>query len=105
MEDSLVALMPRTVIVYSSATPSVYGVESFAASGTTYSARITKDPQVMLRVAGPVKDPVAVAWIDSTTAIGAGSRVRLPDGTSPRIASATTVDDDAGVHHVRIVFA
>ena len=104
MDAALLALMPRTLTVYSTAAPAADGADQFASTGVSYSARITKDPAVMMKVAGPVKDPSAVAWIASTTAISQGATIQLPDGTRPPIASVSQVDDEAGLYFVKVVF-
>ena len=103
---ALLPLMTSTGKVSTRTTHSNYGEPSFAATTSSYRARIVTK---LGYVRGPANEDIAfhtVAWVRSTGAVSitASDRVTLPAGSRPPIVGVERYPDEDLEHHVKILF-
>jgi hypothetical protein len=98
-------LMLETVTLTASTTLDKYGKQSFAASGVPFRARIMWSERILRDKDGReiVEAGRAVLYGAAPTATPAW-RITLPDGSTPKIVSVATIEDEDGDHHSVIGF-
>ncbi len=105
-DASLLALMPSTIKVSTRTTHSNYGEPSFAATTSSYRARVVEKPGYVRSAEGEEIAYHTVAWVRSTGAVSitASDRVTLPDGSRPPVVGVERYPDEDLEHHVKILF-
>lgn len=98
-------MMRETVTLTAQASLDRYGKQSFAASGTSYRARLIWQERIL-------RDKQGQEIVESGRAILYGVaasatpewRITLPDGSTPKITMVDTIQDEFGDHHSVIGF-
>ena len=98
-------LMLETVTLKAQTALDKYGKQSFAASGVSYRARIIWSERIL-------RDKDGREIVEAGRAILYGSaasatpqwQITLPDGSTPKITSVSTIEDEGGDHHSVIGF-
>ena len=109
-DTELLPLMPDTVKVSTRTTHSNYGEPSFAATTSSYRARIVTKLGYVRSAEGEDLAYNTVAWIRSTgtASITASDRITLPTGaapsTRPPIVGIERFPDQDGANHVKVMF-
>ena len=99
------SMMGSTIKISTRTGSDNYGKATFAASTTSYRARIVEKPGY---VRGAESEEIAyrhVIWARSTSTgkITASDRVTLPGGTVRPVVAVERYPDDDGPHHVKIM--
>jgi hypothetical protein len=103
-DADLEELMPATIVVKPPARPGSDGADAYStAAGSTYRARVSYDPDAIRRASGTVEGVTAVVWFPSTAPVDLGSKVTLPDGTTPPVKGSALMSDETGAHHVKLL--
>lgn len=104
-------LMTSTVKVSTRTGHDNYGNPSFAASTTSYRARIVTKLGYVRNAEGEEIGYGTVAWIRSTgsASITVSDRITLPTGAAPSsrppVVGVERYPDESGVHHTKVMFA
>lgn len=100
----LLPLMPSTVKISTRSGHNNYGEPTFAATTTSYRARIVEKREFVRTATGETLEQTHVLWIRSTgaTSITTDDRITLPDGTTPQILSVELYPDTDGEHHRKL---
>lgn len=105
VEPALRALMTQTIRVSTRSGHTAYGAPSFAATATTYRARIVDRPGFTRGNTGEDVAYRSIAWIASTGSLHVDDRYLLPDGTSPPVVALERYPDERGAyHHAKLFF-
>ena len=108
---ALLSLMPSTVKVSTRTTHSNYGEPSFAATTSSYRARIVTKLGYVRNAEGEEVGYGTVAWIRSTgtASIAASDRITLPAGAAPssrpQVVGIERYPDEDGIHNTKVMFA
>ena len=103
-------LMPDTVKVSTRTTHNLYGEPSFAATTSSYRARIVASLGYVRNAEGEEVGYDTVAWVRSTgtASITASDRITLPTGaapsTRPPVVGVERYPDEDGIHHTKVMF-
>lgn len=106
MEKAFRDLMPHTIVVtaLSARMSSGYPSPTYAATNTTYYARVVNKQVVVRDAMGQEKIASPVVYVDCTGTITPEYRVKLPDGTYPPILQVSAYPDEHGTHHTVLYF-
>lgn len=98
-------MMLETVTLKAQSSLDKYGKQSFAASGTSYRARLMFTERILRDKDGReiVEAGRAILYGAAPTATTQW-QITLPDGSTPRIVSVSTIKDESGDHHSVIGF-
>lgn len=96
--------MTQTIRVSTRSGHTNYGAPIFAATASTYRARIVDKPGFVRSNAGEDVAFRTVAWLASTAPLTIDDRFTLPDGTSPPAVALERFPDQNGAYHVKLFF-
>lgn len=105
ISSEFLPMMRETITLTAQSSLDRYGKQSFAASGTSYRARLIWEERIL-------RDKEGREIVESGRAIiyGVASsatpqwRITLPDGSTPKITMVDTIQDEFGDHHSVIGF-
>jgi hypothetical protein len=92
-------MLPQTVVVTTRSGHSAYGTATYAASGSTYRARVVAKPSFIRGLQGENVAVKSVVWIASTGTIDPSDRITLPDGTTPPVLGVESYPDEDGASY------
>lgn len=100
------ALMPDSIVVSGLASISTdgYGTAVFAASGSTYKARVTHKQQLVRTFLGTEELAKTIVWIASTSTFSPDSQLTISGSTVGPLMSLEAVSDEDGIHHLKAFF-
>jgi len=108
VSPELKTLMNDTVVVYAastSGTATLSGARAtWAATGSTYAARVLIQPEFRRLNDGQHVEVRSVAWVNSTRALTPADKIELPDGTAPAVLQILNYDTSTGFHHSKVEF-
>lgn len=101
--SAFLSLMDSTIKISTRTTHSNYGEPSFAATTSSYRARIVEKPGFFRDGAGEEINYSHTIWIASTgsVSITVSDRVTLPGGTIRPVLAVERYPDEDGPHHVK----
>jgi hypothetical protein len=98
-------LMLETVTITASASVDSYGKQSFAASGTSYRARLMWAERILRDKDGrEIVEAGRAVLYGVPASLTPAWKITLPDGSIPKITSIDVVQDEDGDHHVVVGF-
>jgi len=105
ISSEFLPLMLETVTLKGQSSLDRYGKQTFAASGTSYRARLVWEERIL-------RDQQGREIVETGRAILYGAaasattqwQITLPDGSTPKITSVDTIQDEDGDHHSVIGF-
>jgi len=104
-EKAFRSLMTTTIRVSTRAGHTNYGAPTWAATASTFAARVVDKPGFVRNDQGEDVAYRSVAWLASTGgSLVVDNRYTLPDGTSPPVVMIERYPDDRGAHHVKLFF-
>lgn len=103
-ETVFLSMMPSTIKVSTRSGHDNYGQPTFAATTTSYRARIVEKREFLRTAEGEVLEQSHLLWVRSTGAVSitTDDRITLPDGTTPQVLSVEMFPDEDLEHHRRI---
>ena len=99
-------LLADTVVVtaLSGVSTDGYGIEQFATSGTTYSARVVREQKLVRTFAGIEEVSSMTIWVASTTTFSPMSKISLSGSTLGPLMSLEAYPDEDGVQFLKAYF-
>ena len=105
LSKDFLPLMLETVVLKSQASLDKYGKQTFSETGASFRARLVYDEKIIRDNEGReiVQAGRAILY-GVPTSLAANWQITLPDGSSPRITSVDTLQDEDGNHHSVVGF-
>lgn len=102
--SAFLSMMDSTVKISTRTTHNNYGEPSFAATTSSYRARIVEKPGYLRNGQAEEISYSHVMWVASTgsVSITASDRLTLPDGTIRPMLAVERYPDEDGAHHVKV---
>lgn len=98
-------MMPDTITLKSQSSVDKYGKQSFAASGTSFQARLVWQEKILRDMEGREIIEAGRAILYGAAASATPQwQIILPDGSTPKITSVALIKDEDGNHHSVIGF-
>lgn len=104
LDREFLPLMLETVTLTAQSSLDRYGKQSFAASGTSYRARLVWQERILRDKDGREIVESGRAILYGTTDADPTWRITLPDGSTPKITMVNTIQDEDGDHHSVVGF-
>ena len=98
--------MMREVVVFNSASAvDKYGKQSFATASTTYRARIIMSERILRDKDGrEIVEAGRAILYGVAASVTTLYKITLPDGSTPKIVSVSSIQDETGPHHTVVGF-
>lgn len=96
-------LLNDTVTVEPYTGRDVYGKPTYG-TAVSFAARVVYAARGVITQRGETIRGTGEVWLSTTYVVAQQDRVTLPDGTSPAILDVARYPDEAGAHHVKLVF-
>ena len=105
ISSEFLPMMLETVTLKGQASVDRYGKQTFATSGTSYRARLIYNERILRDKQGREIVEAGRAILYGVAASATPQwQITLPDGSTPKITSVDTVQDEDGNHHSVIGF-
>lgn len=98
-------MMRETVTLRAQASLDKYGKQSFATGASTYRARLIWQERILRDKEGrEVVEAGRAILYGAASSVTPQWQITLPDGSTPKITSVATIEDEDGDHHSVIGF-
>jgi len=97
-------LMLETVVLRVQSSIDKYGKQSYSGSGVSFRARIILSERILRDSDGREIVEAGRAILYGSTSVSSNGHITLPDGSSPKITSVSTIQDEDGDHHSVVGF-
>jgi hypothetical protein len=98
-------MMLETVTLRAQASIDKYGKQSFASGGTSFRARLLWDEKILRDKDGrEIVETGRALLFGVAASVTPQWQITLPDGSTPKITTVDTVQDEDGDHHSVIGF-
>lgn len=107
VDKELLALMPDTVVWTTGQSLSNYGTPTFASTGHSMAARISRKVSDIRAKDGTVVASQGTVWCAPSSPSDSfrpspEDRLTLPDGTTPAVMDLEILNDEAELHHYKV---
>ena len=103
LEADFLTMTNKTVTIAQPSTYSKYGAPTFGAASTAIPARLEIAHRVVVDIDGVERVSSGTLFILSTTAtVTPGTKITLPDGSTPEILRVDVHEDEEGQHHLEV---